>query len=527
MRNAGLFACLCLLAASAGAQTFEAAEVRVSPPNSSGSRTAFLPNGRYEFKGATMLELISEAWSLEPEYVYGGPNWLGTERFDIVAKAPAASTEADRLLMLRALLADRFKLVARKDTKPLPVYALTAGKRGVQFQKSDGKAPQACESTREEGTLVTVSYTCANTTMAKLAANLRPRDRSALSHPVVDLTGVAGAWDFTLKYSPLVQLQRAHAGVGGTVSTGGSSLFDALEKAGLKLERQTHPVPVLSVESVNRAPSGNAAEITKSLPPAPTEFEVAEIRPSRPGTKPGFTFKPGGRLEAQAIPLKTLIGVAWSFDDDSMIVGAPKWMESAQFDIIAKAPGAGADVENYSEDALRLMLRSLLIDRFKMTAHSEDRPMPVYELLPGKRPHKMTAADPQSRSECVMSVGQTGSGASAIPLRIMTCRNTTMAQFAEQVHVRAKAYLDHPVVDKTGLQGGWDFTVTWTGKGMLQAARNKNSEEGASDHASDPGGGLTVFESVDRNLGLKLEGGRKDPLPVLAIDRAEQLTADN
>jgi uncharacterized protein (TIGR03435 family) len=122
-----------------------------------------------------------------------------------------------------------------------------------------------------------------------------------------------------------------------------------------------------------------------------------------------------------------------------------------------------------------------------------------------------------------MSLGQTGTGSATIPLRICTCQNTTMPQFAEFVRPNAAAYLNHPVVDLTGLKGGYDFTVSWTGKGMINAALNRKNDDGAAD----PMGGLTVFEAVDKQLGLKLDGGKKHPLPVLVVDHAEPLAGGN
>ncbi|MES1260107.1 MAG: TIGR03435 family protein, partial [Acidobacteriota bacterium] len=266
------------------------------------------------------------------------------------------------------------------------------------------------------------------------------------------------------------------------------------------------------------APTENAPGVTKNLPAAPAEFEVAEVKPSAPGTKAGGGFHAGGRIDLQAISLKTLVGIGWNFDDENMITGAPKWAETELYDIVARAPATGPRNEFPPEDTLRLMLRSLVADRFKLSAHTEDRPVPVYELLPGKRPHKMKPADPDSRSECKISVGQTGTGGATIPLRIYTCQNTTMAQLAERIRPVASAYLDHPVVNMTGLEGGWDFVVSWTGKGMVQAARKQASEDGG---VADPSGRMTVFEAVDRQLGLRLEGGRKQPQPVLVIDHAE------
>jgi uncharacterized protein (TIGR03435 family) len=169
-----------------------------------------------------------------------------------------------------------------------------------------------------------------------------------------------------------------------------------------------------------------------------------------------------------------------------------------------------------------MMLRALLAERFKLATHNEDQPVPVYELVAGKRP-RLKEADPSSRSGCKLTLGETGTGAATIPLRIYTCQNTTMAQFAEAIRPMAAAYIDHPVADLTGLSGSWDFVVSWKGKGMLRAARSRGGENGES---ADPTGSLTVFEAVDRQLGLKPEGGRKHPLLVIVVDRAQLVVAD-
>src|SRR5580693_6792283 len=105
---------------------FDLADVHVSPPASNAfMRGGFVPGGRYELHTASMVDLISTAYGVEADAVFGGPNWLESDRFEIIAKAEPKSTEADRKLMLQALLADRFKLVVHKDEKPQDVFTLT------------------------------------------------------------------------------------------------------------------------------------------------------------------------------------------------------------------------------------------------------------------------------------------------------------------------------------------------------------------------------------------------------------------
>jgi uncharacterized protein (TIGR03435 family) len=93
-----------------------------------------------------------------------------------------------------------------------------------------------------------------------------------------------------------------------------------------------------------------------------------------------------------------------------------------------------------------------------------------------------------------------------------------MVQLAGQLRNWAPAYLDRPAVDLTALEGGWDFVLAWTPKGALGV--------GMADRPGDPSGGLTIFEAVDRLLGLKL-AGQKHSMKVLVIDHVEQKPTNN
>src|SRR5262245_14542025 len=123
----------CRLAFAQAADTkpkFEAADVHVSAKTANPFvRTGPVRNGRYEIKTANMVDLIRIAYGFDMEKIVGGPSWLELDRFDVIAKLPPDSTLDTQKLMLQDLLADRFKLVVHKETKPLPTYALTAGKK--------------------------------------------------------------------------------------------------------------------------------------------------------------------------------------------------------------------------------------------------------------------------------------------------------------------------------------------------------------------------------------------------------------
>ena len=139
-----------LLSANIFAQTpstppvFEVADVHSSPAAANAfMRGGFVKSGRYELHTASLVDLIATAYDVENDSVFGGPNWLDSDRFEILAKAASSSTEADRRLMLQALLADRFALAIHKEDKPLDVFTLTAGKK-VQLKESEGEGEPDC-----------------------------------------------------------------------------------------------------------------------------------------------------------------------------------------------------------------------------------------------------------------------------------------------------------------------------------------------------------------------------------------------
>ena len=457
-----------LFSGMAFSQSFEAADVHASPSNAQPFMETGFVRGRFQVKSATMADLISTAWGVETDAVYGGPSWLDQARFDVIAKAPVTSVEADRALMLRALLADRFKLTIHDDKKPLDVFALSLGKRNANLRDAAGTGAAECQGPPNPNNAPTpyIVLNCTNMTMAEFAKQFRQIAGGYVTHPMMDLTGLTGAYDFTIKWTGRGQLMQKQAAAVENDPNPGISFFEAVDKQlGLKLVADKRPVPVIIVDSVNRTPTENAPGVSKALPAAPTEFEVADVKPSKPGTQPHGGFQPGGRIDFTAIPLKLMIGFAWDQRDQNMIVG-PKWIETAQYDLVAKA-ATGPGNTPPPNDVLQVMLKALLVDRFKITSHMEDQPMPVWTLTVSKKGSKLKEADPASRSGCKRAPGQTGSGTAMLPAVVYTCTNTTMAQLAESMHDVAGGYVDHPAVDMTDLKGAYDFVITWTPRGAI------------------------------------------------------------
>jgi uncharacterized protein (TIGR03435 family) len=523
---------------------FVASDVHVSaktqlqamrPPSTRGER--------YEVKNATMVDLIGLAYSTNTTKILGGPSWLEMDRFDVIAKQPPQTPPDTQRLMLRSLLAERFKLVVREDTRPMPIYALTVGKK-PQLKEADGSGdtgckPQSSASAPGEGTirlgmpgpnggapvLLTlangmIEYSCRNMTMAAFADGLRGMLGTNLGvNPILEQTGLSGIWNFDFRYSIGLALPFGPTGERVTVS-------DAVEKQlGLKLEEKQVPTPVLVVESVNQKPNANPPGTTEALPPiaAPMEFEVATIKATSPDSRgSSFRTQAGGRLTVEGLPLQFLITRAFNTPSSDQLTGVPTWANTARFDVIAKAPSDGAQTV-LDPETLAPMILALLKDRFKLSYHTEERELQAYTLVAAKP--KMKKADPSARAWCKSPAQVPGAPPAPQGSQALICQNITMTQFADLLRGRAPD-LQSPVSDSTGIEGGWDFTLTYNQFAGLQAAaalvRPPDAGPGnPAPAASEPTTGYSIVEALEKELGLKLEK-QKRLTQVFVIDHIEQ-----
>jgi uncharacterized protein (TIGR03435 family) len=365
-------------------------------------------------------------------------------------------------------------------------------------------------------------------TMEAFAGALRRMAGDYLPEPVVDSTGLGGSWDFDIRWNPRSRIVQAGADR--------ITIFEAIDKQlGLKLELQQVPAPVIVVDHVDQKPTPNPSGVAKILPPRSLEFEVATIKLSPPDERFGFRRYPGGRIELHAFPMKMLISTAWDVDWDHMderIAGAPKWVDSKRFDIVAKASGAsdGPQGTGFIDEDFQLMLRALLMDRFGISIHLEDRPVATYTLT-AVRP-KLRTADPSNRSNCreARVVAQDPRDVNPRLSRLIECRNITMQQFAQQLQSldRVEAAFNK-VVDETGLKGSYDFTLSFTPRSQLSSGGDGETARQTPDGAlgaPDPDGAISFMEAIRQQLGLKLEM-RKRPMPVLVIDHIEEKPTDN
>jgi uncharacterized protein (TIGR03435 family) len=476
---------------------FEKADVQISLPGTR-EEGGFLPDGRFECHATTMLKLISVAYGANADQVTGGPAWLATDVFDIAAKAHSGKASRTELLeMLRTLLADRFGLVVEEQQKDMPVFLLAVGPKGPKLQAS--AHPQSPDCPSVDGDASMNHRACRDYGMADLVKLLPRIAKNYIDRPVIDITGLTGFYNFRLDWTSKPTYLAAKSDGAAAVS-----LSEALGKLGLKLEPGTRPMPAIVVERLNPTPAEGSVKGAE----APAHFEVAEVRPSKAtAERRGLSALPSGEVEILGYTARELMMLAFEVKGDR-IAGGPKWLDSDRFDVIAKSPDA------MSPHAIGGMLKTLMADRFKLETHTEDRPLSVFALVSPKESPKLRESDGAARSQCDLVVADNG--------RSYNCRNTTMAQLADRLPAVAQAYLTLPMVDLTGLKGAYDFTLTWTPKNPRSDRRGPD----VAGQASTPAGGLTVFEAIERQLGLKIEE-RKSPLPVIVVDGAEKPVVGN
>jgi uncharacterized protein (TIGR03435 family) len=224
-----------------GAQTFEAASVKVNKSGRNPGSTG-RSGGQLVFENTSLRECIAIAYgiSVDRDYAISGPVWISSERYDIVAKVPAETPREQVLLMLRALLADRFHLRLHRESREMRVYLLTVAGTGAKL-----KAVPA----RDGGFTFGPGHISVRAESMNDLADRLSRPMFGLGAPVMNSTGLDGVFDFTLDWTPdTVQAD----------ATPGPSLLTALqEQLGLKLEPSKSKVEVLVIDHAERIPTEN------------------------------------------------------------------------------------------------------------------------------------------------------------------------------------------------------------------------------------------------------------------------------
>jgi uncharacterized protein (TIGR03435 family) len=386
---------------------------------------------------------------------------------------------------------------------------------------STDPSEQGCQyqqpKTQASADTMIVTFSCHAVTMDYFAQFLHETAGNYLPKPVVNATDLKGkTWDFDISWS-----LRAPK----TVDSG-ITLSDALKQLGLKVTPKSAPLPAVIVDSACETPSANSPDLAKLLPPPPpATFEVAVIKPSAPNEKHFGLGLNGGTINVTHGSPETLIAFAWDIDK-AMIADGPKWLSQDFYDVMGKAAASASPngpptsaAPDIDVDDIKEMLRSLLADRFKLVVHQEDRPFDSYTLI-ATNP-KMKKADPANRASCQVVWGDEKDPS----IEVLTCQNTTMRQFAQQLQSPASGYIKSPVLDATHIEGAYDFVLRFNSLRDVQA-RATPPQSADATVPSDPGGAISLFDAVDKQLGLKLQK-EKRPTPMLVIDHIEEKPTEN
>jgi uncharacterized protein (TIGR03435 family) len=235
------------------------------------------------------------------------------------------------------------------------------------------------------------------------------------------------------------------------------------------------------------------------------------------------------------MPMMFLLQRAFNVNSTNEIAGIPSWAGSTRFDVNAQAPqDSGIAAGPMDPEALAPMMLSLLKERFKLAYHTEQRSVQAYSLVAAKP--KLKKADPAARSWCKNPQQIPGSAPPPAGTQVVICQNVTMGQFAERLRGMAPGMEVEPL-DATGLEGTWDLTLSFnmmatiraSGLGGVIGAPAPVAGPGANPAApaaSDPDGGYTATEAIEKQLGLKLEK-RERTVPVIVIDHMEQTPTEN
>lgn len=249
--------------AQTSSPTFEVADIKPHDPSTPVRGKGGITGGRIDLPGATLNNLIAFAYAVQENMIVGSAKWATTEIYDIVAKSPTPNPSLDIIRqMAQALLADRFKLVIRRESRDAPAYVLAIGKRPLQMQNGDGGRQQCNWSPTDDGLQ---RRECHNVTMAEFARQMPGLAFVGIDLPVVDETNLDGVWDFHFEVGAPRRARAEERRGDGMRSVepvdtadpeASPNVFAALDRIGLQLEKRKAPLPVLVVEHAE-PPSAN------------------------------------------------------------------------------------------------------------------------------------------------------------------------------------------------------------------------------------------------------------------------------
>ncbi len=215
-------------------------------------------------------------------------------------------------------------------------------------------------------------------------------------------------------------------------------------------------------------------------------FEVASIKPNLTGGGHSDVDVDGNLLRMKNVTLKACL--TWAYRVTDAEVAGPPWLESERFDIVAKTESGRPRPE---------MMQALLAERFKLAVHREAKELTVYSLVVAKSGPKLKKVDP-GEADTTSRRGHLTATRVSMP---------GLARFLGGPNMR----LGRPVVDRTGLEGVFDFTLDWTPEGVKE---------------EKPDAPPAIFVALQEQLGLRLDS-QKAPVEILVVDKIEKSPTAN
>ncbi|MEO5922232.1 MAG: TIGR03435 family protein [Bryobacteraceae bacterium] len=320
---------------------------------------------------------------------------------------------------------------------------------------------------------------------ANLAATLFSIDQNPAPVPVAAISLQSGTVKFTIP--------ALNANYEGKMAADGNSITGTVTQNGnpmtLNLVRAT-PQTAWAIPEPPPPPVQIAANATVHL-------EVATVKPSAPDARGRlYTFRGD---QVMAINVSVINVITFAYDvHERQVSGLPKWASDEKFDIAIKPDTAGQP--NLTQ--MKKLLQEVLVDRFQIKWHTEKRQLSVYAItLPAGTQHKMTKSAAQGSLPSLL-YPRPGN---------LPGRNVTMAELAQSMQT---AVLDRPVVDRTGIEGRYDFTLDWL------PDETQFVSFGPLPKFED-NGKPSIFGAYQEQLGLKLEGTQA-LADVIVVDKLEK-----
>jgi uncharacterized protein (TIGR03435 family) len=228
---------------------FEVASIRPAVYGSHARSIQYSAGGRFTASDVPLRVLIEEAYDIRDFQVSGGPDWVNRDPFDIVAKAEGDASRAQVRAMLQSLLTDRFKLILRRESKEVNVYALSVGKAGAKLKEVKLDEDNATRGMRFGGIGRIAGVMASMPQLVVMLSDIKLNGSAILDRPVLDRTGLTGVYDFKLEWSG----EEQSADRTTSTNPAGPSIFTAVqEQLGLKLESTKAPVDFFAIERAGK-----------------------------------------------------------------------------------------------------------------------------------------------------------------------------------------------------------------------------------------------------------------------------------